>query len=176
MKTRLFFLGAAAVLTFALSGVAKPGQRRVFQALLSGYQETPAISTNGEGEFRAELDSAQTALTFELSYSDLEGGTPTAAHVHLGQAGVAGGVSFFLCGGGGKPPCPAAPAKVTGTVVAADVVGPAAQGIAAGQFTEVLDAMRSGVTYANVHTPTYPNGEIRGQIGSGRALPPGLGR
>ena len=175
MRNTLFSLGAAAVLTLALNGssAARPGQRRVFQAVLSGYQATPAISTTGEGDFRAELNSAQTALDYELSYSDLEGGTPTAAHVHLGQAGVAGGVSFFLCGGGGKPACPAS-GKVTGTVVAADVIGPAAQGITAGEFAEALTAMRSGVTYVNVHNATYPNGEIRGQLGSGRGLPPGL--
>jgi hypothetical protein len=28
----------------------------------------------------------------------------------------------------------------------------------------VLDAIRAGAAYANVHTSTYPGGEIRGQI------------
>ena len=46
------------------------------------------------------------------------------------------------------------------------MIGPAAQGIAAGELGELSRAMRAGVTYANVHTATYPAGEIRGQIDS----------
>jgi len=53
---------------------------------------------------------------------------------------------------------------VSGTVVAADVIGPVGQGIAAMELDEILKAMRSGVAYANVHTNNHPTGEIRGQI------------
>jgi hypothetical protein len=49
-------------------------------------------------------------------------------------------------------------------VTAADVIGPNGQGIAPGEFAEVLAAMREGVTYANVHSTRNPPGEIRGQI------------
>jgi CHRD domain len=49
------------------------------------------------------------------------------------------------------------------------VIGPAGQGISAGQFDELVDAIRAGATYANVHTTLYPGGEIRGQIGMGDA-------
>ena len=56
---------------------------------------------------------------------------------------------------------------MTGTVVAADVVGPAGQGIAPGQIDELMRAMRAGVTYADLHTTQYPGGEIRGQIRPG---------
>jgi CHRD domain len=53
---------------------------------------------------------------------------------------------------------------VTGTVVAADVVGPAGQGIAPGEFGELVRAMKAGLTYSNVHTQSFAAGEIRGQI------------
>jgi len=61
------------------------------------------------------------------------------------------------------PACPAS-GKVTGTVTATDVIGPAAQGIAPGEFAEALRALRAGMTYANVHSTKFPGGEIRGQI------------
>jgi hypothetical protein len=55
---------------------------------------------------------------------------------------------------------------VTGTARATDVIGPTAQGIAPGEFAKILDAIRSGAAYANVHTTRFPGGEIRGQIRS----------
>jgi hypothetical protein len=56
---------------------------------------------------------------------------------------------------------------VTGTIVSSDILAVPAQGIAAGDLASVLKAMRAGLTYANVHTTNFPNGEIRGQIGGG---------
>jgi len=156
---------AAVLLSLAVGGLAT-GQsgEKSFNATLSGVQEVPANSTTGIGDFRARLDAEETTLTYELNYSGLEGTSTLAAHVHLGQRGVNGGVSFFLCGGGGKPACPATQGTVTGTVTASDVIGPAGQGIAPGEFAEIVAAMRSGVTYANIHTDKHPGGEIRGQI------------
>ena len=43
-------------------------------------------------------------------------------------------------------------------------MGPADQGIAGGELDEALAAIRSGMTYANIHTVLYPAGEIRGQV------------
>jgi hypothetical protein len=155
---------AAAGLLFAWSSATADGKEKKFHARLDGAQETPAISTGATGTFEATLNSAGNTLSYELRYSDLEGGNTLFAHVHIGQFDVAGGVMFFLCGGGGKPACPNGSATVTGTVTAADVIGPTGQGISPGQFDEAIRAMRDGIAYANVHTVTYPTGEIRGQI------------
>lgn len=133
------------------------------KAKLKGFEEVPAVSSTGSGLFRADISDDESSIEYELSYSGLEG-TASAAHIHLGQVGVNGGIIAFLCGGGGKPACPATSGTVTGTVTAADVIGPAGQGIAAGEFAEALNAIRKGVTYANVHSDKHPGGEIRGQI------------
>jgi hypothetical protein len=174
-----FVAGAALVLT-AISlakgrdddkrgkGSVQAALRGNANAGLDGYQETPSISTNARGSFSADVEDDE--ITFRLRYSGLEGGPASVAHLHLGQRHVAGAVSAFLCGGGGQPACPAgASATITGTIVAANVVGPAAQGIAAGEFDELVAAIRAGAVYANVHNATYANGEIRGQLrGGGR--------
>jgi hypothetical protein len=114
------------------------------------------------------IDDEMQTIEFELTYSNLEGGLPTAAHIHIGSRGVNGGVSAFLCGGGGQAACPAdgpgMTATVTGLITAANVVGPAGQGVAAGRIDRLIHAIRVGHTYANVHNATYPGGEIRGQI------------
>src|SRR5436190_1716842 len=64
------------------------------------------------------------------------------------------------------PFCPAE-GTVTGTIVAAQVLTVAGQGIDAGEFDELVAAIRAGVTYANVHSVLFPPGEIRGHIRGG---------
>jgi hypothetical protein len=148
-------------------GQGAPGKNVVKTDLMTGYQETsPAtVSSTGTGEFVAEIDDEAMTITYELTYANLEGGAVTQAHIHFGARGTTGGVSAFLCGGGSKPPCPQLmPATVTGEITAADVMGPNAQGIELGAFAELVRAIRSGVTYVNVHSTRWPNGEIRGQI------------
>lgn len=156
---------AAVIAIIAIAGPALSDRGgRQMKTKLSGFEEVPAVSSTGRGEFQARFEHDESALEYTLRYEDLEGTTTTMAHIHLGQRDVSGGVSVFLCGGGGKPACPAVSGSVSGTILAADVVGPTGQGIAAGELDELVRAMRQGVTYVNVHTDKHPNGEIRGQL------------
>jgi hypothetical protein len=141
------------------------------QARLEGFQEVPAVSTTGRGAFSARIDDTAQTITWQLSYADLEGhlvagGVVTAAHIHVGQRGVNGGVSAFFCGGGGKPPCPTE-GELSGVITPVDVLGPASQGVEAGSFDELVRAIRAGKTYVNVHTTRWPGGEVRGQVNAG---------
>jgi CHRD domain-containing protein len=171
MRHRKGITAAASVLVVALTLLAifvGPSQANdrddnAFRAKLIGFNEVPANSTTGRGTFRAQISESGNSLHYELSYRRLEA-TASAAHIHIGQSKTNGGVVAFLCGGTGAPDCPAS-GTVTGTIDAGDVVGPAAQGIDAGQFAELLRAMRAGATYVNVHSSKFPGGEIRGQVG-----------
>lgn len=144
--------------------------RNAFNEQLSGYQEDPSVlSTTGNGEFRAQIDSSGQQISYTLSYSALEGNV-LQAHIHLGGRHQSGGISAFLCtnlgnGPAGTQACPAAPATIEGVITPADVVGPAMQGITAGQFDELVRAIRAGATYVNVHSSLYQGGEIRAQLG-----------
>ncbi|WP_200211053.1 CHRD domain-containing protein [Micromonospora coerulea] len=137
---------------------------------LTGYNETPlALSTTGDGQVQVHFDEGRQEISYELSYTSLEG-TVTQAHIHLGSPSQSGGISVFLCSNLGNGPagtqvCPPAPATISGTLRPADVIGPAGQGIAAGEFAELINAMRVGTTYVNVHSTKYPGGEIRSQLG-----------
>jgi hypothetical protein len=140
---------------------------------LRAFEEVPAISSPGEGQFSARINGSGTSLSYQLSYRNLLG-TVTQSHIHIAQRGVNGGIMIFLCSNLGNGPagtqaCPASPGSISGTIEADDVVAAAAaQGIAAGELGEAIRAMRNGVTYVNVHSDLFPGGEIRGQLRFGR--------
>lgn len=174
-KTRALALavvsGAAMLLATTAAGSAAQADRDdlSIRVRLSGYQEDPqVISTKGNGRFSARLSDDGATLSYTLSYAELEGNV-AQAHIHLGGRAQSGGIMLFICtnqgnGPAGTPLCPAAPATVTGTATAANIIGPAGGGIAAGEFAEFVAALRNGVTYVNVHSSLFPAGEIRAQL------------
>jgi hypothetical protein len=160
------------VVSFAIAATRDHGHHghgNQFTARLNGHNETPAVHTKGAGTLSLTINADNT-MTYTLTYSGLN--TAAAmAHVHFGQPNVAGGIVFFLCGGGSKPACPAGtttPATVTGTIAAADMLAPTpnAQGLTAGDLVGFEQEIRAGFAYANVHTSSSPGGEIRGQLSS----------
>ena len=145
------------------------GFKRISE-LLTGYEETPsAVSTTGNGTFKAVISKDESRIEWELTYNDLEGAVQQA-HIHFGQKGVTGPISVFLCtnlgnGPAGTQPCPAPPATISGTITAVDVTNLANErGISAGELDELVKAIRAGKTYVNVHSTRWPGGEIRSQI------------
>jgi hypothetical protein len=171
MSSRLKLAGlvaAAGVIGVIGVAIASGGSSNVSEEL-TGYEETPmTLSTAGEGEFRARVDRRDEEIDWKLEYEDLEGAV-TQAHIHFGATATSGGISVFLCTNLGNGPegtqeCPPAPAEVRGTIEPEDVIGPTGQGIDPGEFDEFVDALKAGVTYANVHTDKYQGGEIRAQL------------
>jgi hypothetical protein len=168
MSSIFLRISLAAVLLAALAPAESDSRVRFVRTRLAGFQEVPAVSTEARGLFEARINTAGTELTYKLEYSDLQAPV-TQAHIHFGAKSTNGGVMIWLCGTAtnpgpaGTPACPAS-GEVSRTVTAADVVGPAGQGISAGEFAEALRSIRSGVAYANVHSTMFPGGEIRGQL------------
>ncbi len=168
MKSRIVWISSitVAITVCAGLGLRAYANRRdtALRASLQGLNEVPPTASAGTATLRASLDETAQTITFTLDYRNLTA-NPSAAHVHFGPTKVNGGVVFFFCGGGGKPACPAATSgTVTGTVVPADVVGPAAQGIAPGDFASLVRAIKTGNSYANMHNERFPAGEIRGRV------------
>ena len=174
----------AAVLTAALlTMVVAPvlaGEHTV-KTQLSGYEETPlTINSPASGEFKATIRDQGTAIEYELTYQDLSS-PATQAHIHFGRPAISGQIVLFLCTNLPLPPdvpttpqtCPNppdAPLTITGTLTAADVIARPTQGIDPGAagFAELLEAIRAGAAYVNVHTTVYLSGEIRGRLRSHR--------
>ena len=162
--------GAVAVTTMvAAQGDPKHDHgSKVVRTVLSGYNEDPmALSTPARGTFRATVDKADQEIRYVLRYDGIATAT-LQAHIHFGNPSQSGGISTFLCtnianGPAGTQNCPQS-GTVTGTITPADIIGPAGQGIAAGEFQELVAAIEAHVAYVNVHSAFFPGGEIRGQL------------
>jgi CHRD domain-containing protein len=162
-------VAALGIAAFALAGGSGAGFNHL-RAAMSGYQEVPSVSSTGSADFRADVSKDGGSISWRLSYRGLEGDV-RQSHIHFGQRSVNGGISVFLCtnlgnGPAGTQTCPGPHSgAISGTFTAADVTaGAAAQGIGAGEYDELVRAIDAGKTYANVHTTTWPGGEIRAQL------------
>jgi hypothetical protein len=118
---------------------------------MSGSNEIPPNSSTARGS--ATFDQSGTTVTYAVEVHGLT--EVTAAHIHLGAVGGNGPVVVNLFTGPTTGPVDGI--LVQSTFTAADV----ATGTT---FDSLLEQMRNGTAYVNVHTIANPNGEIRGQI------------
>ena len=163
-RSLLILVGCLLTLPGAVSRAADNDTVITLRARLTGLEEVPPIFTPGSGTFQGTLSPDRNTLTFRLAWRDLRS-PAQVAHIHFGQRRVNGGVMLFLCGGGNQPACPAeTTAQIKGTATAANVTGPAGQGIDPGDFAAAVEALLTGQTYVNVHSTLFPNGEVRGQV------------
>jgi hypothetical protein len=157
-----FLVLALLVPAFCLATTAAD-DATVLTASLLGVNEVPAINSNATAEFRAVIHQ-DGSITFTETFSDLTSNA-ILSHIHFGKVHVAGGVMVWLCGGGGQPACPAATSGTfSGTITAANVTGPTAQGVTAGDLASALRAIHQGAGYVNLHSVNFPAGEVRGQV------------
>jgi hypothetical protein len=175
-KGRVLGVLLIAVLATVGTASAQNTTNRNFTVPLSGDEEVPPRATQARGVAIFQLSPEGTTLSYRLIGANIE--NVVQAHIHCGAAGVNGPVVAFLSGpapaGGGRTNGPLA----EGTITAASVIPrpPSPEcplGVA--NFEQLLDRMRSGLAYVNVHTDDgvpppntgpgdFPGGEIRGQI------------
>ncbi|QFU06441.1 CHRD domain protein (plasmid) [Pseudoalteromonas sp. THAF3] len=110
---------------------------------LSGEQQVPANDSAGLGYGYAAFDSTNNELALRAVTMGVD--DATAAHIHTGRIGSNGEVLVVL---------------EQDDEVMTDWVAPEGTQIDA----DTLAVLLSGGHYVNVHTPDFPDGEIRGQI------------
>lgn len=109
-------------------------------ATLNGQQEKPTSTTStATGTFTGTIDRTSRVLSYTLTYAGI---TPTAGHLHR------------ITNADGTGPVTIPFASLTNPIIG--TTAPLAQ--------SRVDSMVAGQFYANLHTPAYPNGEIRGDI------------
>ncbi|HMG11674.1 MAG TPA: CHRD domain-containing protein [Gemmatimonadaceae bacterium] len=141
---------------------------------------TPADS-RGQGEAIFRVSGDGSSVDFQLVASNVD--NVIMSHIHCGRPGENGPIRMWLYPvigpTGAQGPNGSGPQNgvlASGTFAPAGVVCPAS---AVGVDMPLLDAMRAGLTYVNVHTNDgvapantgpgdFPGGEIRGQLDHGR--------
>jgi hypothetical protein len=120
-------------------------QQQSIIAKLTGKNEVPPVNTQATGTAQFQLSSDGKELNYDLSAINLNGFM--MAHIHQGKAGE-----------NGQPVAPLQMGK--GKVTSSDLQG----SLAGKQISDLVDIIKNGQAYVNVHTDQNQNGEIRGQI------------
>jgi CHRD domain/Secretion system C-terminal sorting domain len=133
-------------------GIALNASPVPLSARLSGTQEVPANASTAKGTFEGIFDPFSRVIAFRFEYSGLTANA-SASHFHIGAAGTNGGVTVDFVSQGFQT------------------------GNKSGEYVKVLtltqaqaDALIAGRIYVNIHNPSFPGGEIRGQINYNQTL------
>jgi len=141
------------LLTTVIAGLAvsvsSAGAATLFSATLRGTQEVPPNASPAIGTATVLLGDDQTTITVTLVFAGLTGAA-IAAHIHVAPPGVNGPILIPLIG---------FPATTSGAYVQTFA-------LTAAQVVQ----LQGGLFYINIHTPLYPGGEIRGQLGQVTAV------
>jgi hypothetical protein len=115
-----------------------------FRAILNGQNEVPMTfsTATGMGMFSLTEEMSGTTTVHYLNYNITSTGieTPTVQHIHSAPLGQSGPVLY---------PLPSGNPKIGRILIDSQTN---------------IDLLRGGLLYVNLHSETYPAGEIRGQI------------
>ncbi|GAB4814368.1 hypothetical protein N2152v2_001414 [Parachlorella kessleri] len=134
-------------------------------AILAGYcpaiavrGKVPPVNTASSGSFSAHYYTSDYGyLKWKLNLYNVK--DVIKAHIHLGGVGQEGDVAVVLFDTS-KSPFSSKNVWFTGKIYAADLTGP----LAGKHVSDLLDYIKNGQAYVNVHTQAWPEGAIRGQL------------
>ncbi|MDQ1346459.1 MAG: hypothetical protein QG586_1991 [Pseudomonadota bacterium] len=169
LKCALVPLVAAAL---ALAASSASAAETTYTATLPGSEHVPeSIKTDATGDLKLVVSADGRKVRYVVTVKDIL--NPAAADVHLGPAGANGPlvVKLFPARGAAPKKGPFSGVLAEGTFDASDLIGP----LAGADLEELLEQIRAGSAYLNVHTNDgvdppnsgpgdYRLGEIRGQI------------
>lgn len=142
MRLRDTLIALAATLVITGTAQAVTG----YSAMLTGSQEVPPVATSATGSVTAVLNNAGTQLSLSVQFQNLIG-TWTGSHVHgYAPAGSNAGVRFGF-----------SPTLSNGN---RDGVFNGVWNLTATDVTN----LNAGLLYVNIHSTSFPGGEIRGQL------------
>ncbi len=170
MNSRLrlltFSLATAAGL---LCTTAAPGQVLSYSVIMNGASESPVNASPGTGTAFITIDFTANTLAITFNFTGLLG-TTTAAHIHaatavpgVGTSGVATTTPFFA---GFPTGVTSGSYSNTLDMTQASSYNPsyvtANGGTTASAESALFTAIQGGRAYLNIHSTSFPGGEIRG--------------
>jgi hypothetical protein len=165
IRSRSFLAVTAAVAVLCLAGV--PAQAQVYIGQLSGAQEVPPIASPGYGTATVTVNG--TFMSVDVFFANLLGNS-TMAHIHCcAPSGANAGVATPL------PTFPGFPQGVTSgsysqifnMALASSYSAPFLLGNNSDPLlamNTLFTAFETGTAYFNLHTASFPAGELRGQL------------
>jgi hypothetical protein len=141
---------------------------------LSGAEEVPTRNTSATGHARFHVANDGQTLAYNLVVLNIT--NAFQAHIHIAPTGQNGGIVVWLYPSTAPAPGPVGSGRVErltaqGAITQANLIG----ALAGQPLSALIDAIRAGNAYVNVHTNDgvapadtgpgdFPGGEIRGQV------------
>ena len=160
-KSSVIFIAAMGILSVLLVGtssiasqIAAGQAEEVFKARLAGTEEVPPNESPAGGSAWVKINNDD--IEYEVNVTDID--KVNAAHIHLGEKGKNGPVILTLYKDD--------PTELkTGKLAEANLTASNLEGPMKGKTgADLVQAIKDGTTYVNVHSTDFPNGEIRGHL------------
>lgn len=132
------------------------GEGFKFVTHLSGDNEVPMRETNATGQAIVKISDDETMIHYRLIVANIE--NVRAAHFHDAPAGSTSGVVIGLFMG------PKIEGRFEGVLAEGYITAESFEEDGESMLAKLIQDMRDGNIYINVHTDRYPSGELRGQL------------
>jgi CHRD domain len=164
-KVTILSIGFVALLLIqglAAAGFVDPAsvQQQRFAAALLGSNEVPQVNIEGLGVANFQLSADGKSLDYQINVTNMN--NVMGAHIHSGKQGENGPVVADLFNTNmSRPPAGIVNGQLSnGTITSADLNGP----LAGKQISDLVNLIKIGGAYVDIHTTQNQNGEVRGQI------------